>query len=279
LAAESWQADSDLRIRFIRLYAQHEPFQTGLAELFAQYVAPIEPLIAGTARLFALRSAGSPHVPHPQRDEIATYLAGLHALAVQFGLHRLDASTASDRTSADGEQLIHNWCQLRADTKGQAGYAVEPRDFEIAYTAGRWIAPFGEVVSHVEEHIGTSPDGAPIVVVDEQRRPLVHVEIASEWDPRHEARAGARARLLAIAAQQIDAELEKIAGQAEKAGYSFPDTAPKLDEHLRWLFERVALGKSCQAIAAQRLGSWTKQDRVSHETKHLATRIGVRLAG
>lgn len=123
-------------------------------------------------------------------------------------------------------------------------------------------------------------------MVDEERAPIVRLVLECIFDPRREPRTTARKRLLSDAARLIDSELDRLTRQAEDAGYIFEDTAPQRRRHVRWLFERMALGRTCQQIASReadrrqerREDGWLDPSVVSRSTGRVAKRIGVQLA-
>jgi hypothetical protein len=59
-------------------------------------------------------------------------------------------------------------------------------------------------------------------MVDERRKPSVHLQIESAWDTRDEPIADAKRRLRAEAERRIEAELERVAADAVGRGYVFP---------------------------------------------------------
>jgi hypothetical protein len=211
---QRWEADLSLRWRFGALYGAHEPFTEALGQLYEEHASAVE----------------------TEADEATSafirYEAAVREVAAAYGLDRFP----------DGAQLVDAWCRQRAADKQAGGPVLAPSQFHTVFIGAGAYPGFGEVVSR-DEFVVERPLGR-VIVVDERRRPIVRVAFESVWDARREPRADARKRLLAEAANQIDTELERLACQAEAAGYGFEDTAPKQAEHLRWLFP------------AGRCGSW-----------------------
>lgn len=68
------------------------------------------------------------------------------------------------------------------------------------------------------------------------------------WDLTRERRADARKRLEKRARKHIQATLDQIEAEARTSGLVFPDTTPKLERDLDWLFQKVRFRKSFQDI-------------------------------
>lgn len=59
------------------------------------------------------------------------------------------------------------------------------------------------------------------------------------WNPILESMRDAKARILKDFENQLDAELQRIAAEHERAGFDFTDTSPELRRHLWWTYQQV----------------------------------------
>ncbi len=163
------------------------------------------------------------------------------------------------------------------------------------------VAHFGGMRTEVGEIVGrdeipmSGPSGERLVIVDERRKPLVHIQIEDVWDPRTEPIAEARGRLLVEATQQIDAELQRIAADATERGYVFADRA-ETERDLTWLFWKTRHGLSYGRIVqrsrlerpewlrkgrkrSDESGSMRDAERVKKAVVRMATRVGIDRTG
>jgi hypothetical protein len=274
-AVLDWERAGSALRACVHHYASEPAFQAALLALYARHCAGREPFLACLRSLWDVNDLA--HRTHGQwADE---YLAALSDLACEWGLHRLRplAGQAKCRfIASEGAELIHGWCSYRALGRLQ-GFDCPPEYFISGVSAGGGRPDIGEVVS-TEILAAQLPDQVTVYIKDERHEPLIHVQVQGRWDPREEPKADAKMRLLAEAERQIEAELERIAKEAENLGYEFPDTSPRAAQHLRWLYEHVALGISYPDLAERDLkGKRDLAQTVANAAGHYARLLGVSL--
>lgn len=257
-----------LRWRYLALYGAHAPFCEELL-VFADRVAgepAVAPLVAQYGNLFDFTMQMKRRGP-AAADAGTSYLTDLHALAAQWGLDRLGAHAGRP---SDGEQVLHRWCSVRV-----GGANLPPSEIMTC-----------------------------LAVAD--RLPDVDSGISFQgtWQLMHESLSEARRRLLADFTRQLDARLERIATDAEAAGYVYADTAPKQGlparpqrtaraasecaatpstpaPYLYWLWEHVALGRTWAAIADEteaEPGGYVVWNVLYNRAAEVAKRVGVALS-
>jgi hypothetical protein len=274
-ARQPWEKRARATVAYLELYVEHTPFLEALQDLYEHYCRGSEELLALLGDLFAVR--GLTLHTGPTATWADAYLAALRATARRFGLHRLGAPAgrSSNRFAPSrGETFLHDWCHTRAFMAQSLGRDWPAENLPNSITHGGPRPSVGEIVREVVPVTG--PEGERALIVDD-RQPLIHVHIDDRWDPRLEPMAKAQARLLAEAARQIRSELERLAVDAETRGYEFVDTSPKTREHLRWLFEHIALGMSYGQIAQEHLGGWYSAPTVYNQIKPYAELLDIRL--
>ena len=214
------------------------------------------------------------------------YVKALRATAAEWGLTRLGAPPPArgplrehddELRPSLGELLLHEWCQESARA-ALGGDGPDPMTFWTLFHVGGSRPDVGEVV-HVAEFVTHEDRDRRVrhIVRDEVTVPVVRVSIEDQWDCRQETHRTARARLLAEAKRQIDAELDRLAADAVAKGYRFKDTAPKRQFHHRWLFVRVALGKPYVQVADEHndaTGDAVVPATVERRVKEAAREIG-----
>jgi hypothetical protein len=279
-AALDWEHRWRLRWQYASFYDQDAEFCEALIELYERHCTVQEPFLERARDVWDVHQATwcDWQPPLPSAEWAHGYLAAIAETANGFGLQRLGRprpSTHGEFRPSSGELLIHAWCANRA-REHLAGRVWPPERFSLGVEAGGARPEVGEVVCRDEIPI-SGPSGERVVLIDEQRRPLVRIHLEDQWDLRSEPKAAAKERLLAEARRQIDAELERIAVDAEGRGYRFSDTTPKALQHLRWLFEHVALKKSYGQIAEEQLGGRELAPSVYNRIKPYADLIGIAL--
>jgi hypothetical protein len=247
-AAQPWEHEGALKYEYLSLYGLHEDFAEELDRLYRAHCIDHVELVLPAFTLWDLDEHRWRESRH--EDWANKYISAIEALAVRFGLDRLEPGGGGRFDPSGGEQLIHAWCRERADY-ARWGHELTARQFAIGVTAG-----------------GGRPDA----------KDRLYVELDDAWDPREERAAHARKRLMRAIGNRIDSEMERIARRAEAMGYEFHDTRPKEPEHLRWLFERVALKRTYGEIARKYLDSWALADTVSNAIKPYADRLRVDLS-
>lgn len=204
---------------------------------------------------------GAPMAP----DQIA-YVRAVLAAAERWGLHRLLGPREQQ-----GAHLIDEWCRWR----WRHGERFRASSFKSRLGASGPYPDIGEVVSHEEWDLGD------VRVIDEEARPLVHVDLTDRWDPRAEARGVARQRIERRAREQISAELDRLAADAEAKGYRFMDTAPNEVRDLDWLFALMT-GRASAMTLAQSLANDDDLEplaRVGQALRRIARRAGISTRG
>jgi hypothetical protein len=242
-AALDWETQGWLTWRYARLYDQDPEFCEALGELYETHCTNQEQFLAGTPDLWDVERAtwGEGWPSLPSAEWAHRYIAAIANTAERFGLHRLGKprpTSGGNFQPNRGERLLHAWCSRRARAR-KAGRDWPAARFSGGVVPGGVRPQLGEVVSSEELPIST----LGLAIIDAERRSLVRVGIEDEWDPRSETKANAKKRLLAEAAGQIDVALERIAVDAERSGYRFPDQ-DNAERDLTWLFWKVRLGLS-----------------------------------
>ncbi len=110
--------------------------------------------------------------------------------------------------------------------------------------------------------------------------PRVHIHIEDVWHGTRESPADARARLIAVASRQIDAEIARLSAayEAENAIPYSPSSVE--DEHLRWLYHRVAYRETCDEIVAtidRGERDAYNVDSIRHASTALAELMGIKI--
>ena len=152
----------------------------------------------------------------PHIAEITAFVGAADGFAATFGLDRLGDA---------GGAYILAWCDryLRAHAAGSA--------HPSAY--GPAALSTSPVVFTFE------PDVAGVIGPPWEQE---------AWDITREPRRDARIRLERTARDHIRVQLDQTQAEAVAAGLTFPDTAPKLQRDLQWLYKKVRFRESFQAI-------------------------------
>jgi hypothetical protein len=271
----------ELRARYLQLYQRDARLRAVLISLYDQYCADheadfvtVEP---GIGRVRSDDYCNILEIADTVHGGWARgYIQALLSLARERGLARLGIG---EFWTPRGAPITYgvDWLNRRCLEWGRIARSQGP-----VYSVGPGDAipwpDVGEVVAR-NEIVRSTRDGtmAPPLIV-ERREPLIHVRLEDRWDPREEPIVNARARLVAQATASINAELERIAADAESRGYLFRDTAPKTDQHLGWLFEHVALGTTYPELAKRDLGASDLAQTIANEAARCARVIGLSLA-
>jgi len=152
-------------------------------------------------------------------SELLEYVPDVEATAAKWGLNRLPDDL--------GVTLIHRWIPLPGAAFGTLHMVKHGPALGSEAGAGRIDVPFIWVADEDEYF--------------EPRSPADTVVLAGPP-------SGVRERLRVICEEMIDAEVERIAGLYEAAGYLFTDTRSARERHLLWTFRRL-IGVSCALIA------------------------------
>jgi hypothetical protein len=259
-ARTHWMSRAAARTRFLMYHLEWPEFRAALLDLYAAHVVPAETILAqielgdgakGLSRVYELVLDETEHAPWA-----SDYLAAIAGVANRFGLNRLRqnlAGISGHYPASEGEELIHIWCR-----------------FQAAHHVGLGLGPDVDVF-----HILAWPGGISPPLGESGTRVAVRIEINTEWDPSMERPSAVKARLRKLAKEQIDAQVQDIVERAEGLGYEFPDTHPKAGQHIHWLFEHVALGKSWGDIAQEWLDGRDLAPTVYNGAKPYADQIGV----
>lgn len=154
-----------------------------------------------------------------ESSELHEYVQDVEATAATWSLNRLPDSL--------GATLIHRWIPLQGAAFGALYMVKHDPALESDAGAGRIDVPFVWVADG-DEHVESRGSTDAVVLTGPP--------------------SGVRERLRAICEELIDAEVERIAGRYEAAGYVFADTRPDHYRHIEWWFKRYALGFSCARI-------------------------------
>jgi len=178
--------------------------------------------LASEWRLNSIRIVAAQN-PNSWRD---MYLESLRRLASNYGLHRLtNLSDPSDRLFGAG--LIHRWVSRHFEA------ALDGRE----YPASRLVEALGmSGLSKPEEDAGA----AGVISLDWQ----------PHWDSTKESYERATARLRREAILLITRELRRIRQVAIDNGL-IAEVPEHEERDVRWMFWKLALGMSYEAIAAR----------------------------
>jgi hypothetical protein len=298
-AVMPWRQRTELQREYLQRYDAHEPFGRGLRALYDRYCSDAAWVVRTVPISLSYLSTAPVGAAQPYSAEWAiTYREAIRQLAASYGLDRLmPALPDMPTTPSMGEELIHQWCRLRALREvgpylGASAPTAEmlgadPELFSSAFSASMPYVTNDPRAWQEPGYADTPRLGEPVTITRKipggpeysyrSVQPVAHIDLDTPWDPRIEVRADARKRILGELARQLDAELERIAGEAEAAGYRFPDTAPERAKHLRWLFEHVALGRSYYEIAARDLAGPDLAPTVANQVSRYADLLGIRL--
>lgn len=286
-ALTSEQERGFLRWAYLERYDADPDFGQALVALYDRWTADIGELPfnwweLSSRAVYGEAALAAGHAPPAGHEAIARYVDEVEELARRFGLDQITGDGASSRPSL-GVGLIHEWCRFR-QWQAARGREWGPEDFSTGHGFGGWEPDIGELVRR-ETWLVEGPDGR-VAIVDEDRRPTIHVSFDDVWDPRRERLRDARRRLVRRATQAIKAELDRLAAEAEAKGYRFLDTAPNLQRDLDWLFWRVRAGltygqileRESELHGTERTGEQgTEESAVRHAVTALAARVGVKL--
>jgi hypothetical protein len=248
-ARQPWEAAWGLKFAYLAHYANDPRFCAALEALWSDFGHGAAEELQTTHNLWRLRERAQ-RQPSLARGYLAAYLHHLRVLTREWGLDHLEPADPDRTVSSGGEEAIHRWCEFRA-SRAARGHELAAHDFGVGVSAG-----------------GGRPALDPTFTL--------HLEAA--WDPREEPRAAARRRLRAEVTQQIDAELERLTRETQALGYQFADRKPKLHQHLQWLYEHVAYGKSYRKLADEQLGDSTLSGSIYNRVKPLAERLPLELS-
>jgi hypothetical protein len=180
--------------------------------------------------------------------ETAAFARAADAFAVAFGLDRLGDA---------GREQILAWCSryIRARRSGSAHPSTYgPHRFSTAS-----FPPTFE------------PD--PVGIIGPPWKEEV-------WDLTHQRRAEVRKRLEERARTHIQATLDQIEAEAKTTGFVFPDTSPKLERDLDWLYQKVRFAKSFQEIYNElAVPPEGGVDSVRRTVVRIAARVGIDTRG
>ena len=186
----------------------------------------------------AWRDPRTGELDHPEAARWATgYLTAVRDLATTFGLHRID-SRNDHRAFSGGDQLVHHWCQARA----QYGAEVD----------GRWVA------------LGWVSAGL---------RPVREKTIVVRSDPMTEDRASARRRgyrQVREALAAIDADWHGIGVERARN--------PEEERDLEWLYAKVRRGLSYQEISQHWHPESQTDDAQREAARAMVQRAVIRMA-
>jgi hypothetical protein len=275
-ARRGWELRAWLLLAYPGHYVRQHEFRLALLALYEERCAGREQVVAEAPDLWDIHDLT--WQPGSEADRARASLAAVKRTAARFGLDRLGrprASADGEFSPSRGEQFVHRWCRSRVRAL-RSGKAWPPENVTLVIRSGGALPSVGGVVS-VEHQLGDDAGDRGEPARDERREPRVHVLIEDAWDPRSEAMVEAERRLSKEAGRQIKAELERIAADAEERGYEFPDTTPKAGQHLRWLCEPGALGKSYGQIAQGHLGGRDLAPSVYNRVKPYADLLGIAL--
>lgn len=261
------------RWAYLQRYDDDPEFGQALVALYDRWTADLGELPFNWWELSSRAAYGDAalaagHAPPAGHEAIAGYVHAVEELARRFGLDRITGDGATSSPSL-GVGLIHEWCRFR-QWQAARGREWGPEEFSTGHGFAGWEPEIGELVRR-ERWIVPGPDG-PVAIVDEHRRPIVHVSFDDVWDPRRERLRDAGLRLLQRAKEAINAELDRLTAEAEAKGYRFRDTAPNVQRDLDWLFERAAHGKSFEALADQ---DGKEPETIRQAVRRMAKRVGL----
>lgn len=137
---------------------------------------------------------------------------------------------------------------------------------------------FEPVATHQHHLTVVLPDTPPVTTPTSDDTGF-SLKLDGHWNPVNETRAEVMARMSGYARTLIAGQLDVIAERYEDLGYSFERDRPELNRHLRWLFLRVALGKTPVAIMflERGMGHDVTERAIQNATNQLAREIGLRL--
>lgn len=177
------------------------------------------------------------------------------ALARDWGL----SCVPEDR----GLIALHEWAVIWRHRDGQPGAGL---GYGLMWV-GPWDALDGAV--HIELTDSWDPEDEPIG--DHTERIPDRLLPLYDYRVNHKTH-GAKARLLRACEALIDAELDRIAHDYERAGFTFEDTPHSRGDHMQWLYERLAHRRPVRHIADD---ADVSEGAVRKATEQLATIIGI----
>jgi len=204
-------------------------------------------------------------LPDPQR----AFAHDLTAFSERWGLDRLP--------DHQGTNAVLDWCSFRSrNHRARADWFIS------GFGAGGGMPSIGEVVKCEMFEI-TGPDGETYWVRDEERKPLIRVNITDEWPIYREPREAAKKRLLARCAEAIDAEQSRIRQEADALRDTngqpliiFPTTKPQRAAHLNWLYQRLAYRRPCRIIADNETDSkYVDEPTIRNATDNMKRELGI----
>jgi len=259
-AMPSWEAAGWVMAAFAFEYASDPRFGYALETLVSGHEQTARQV--DISRSYDYLYPGlSAHLPDSHR----AFAHDLAAFSERWGLDRLP--------DYQGTNAVLDWCSLRSRNR-----RVRADWFISGFGAGGGMPSIGEVVKCEMFQIA-GPNGETIWVRDEERKPLIRVNLTDEWPIYNETREAAKKRLLARCAETIDAELSRIRREADTMRdatgqplITFPTTKPQRSAHLNWLYQRMAYRRPCRVIAKN---EYVDEPTVRNPTDSIKSELGI----
>jgi hypothetical protein len=241
------EAQGRLTRKLFTVYNQYSPFREQLRIFSTTHASALERMEAIGRRDLSFGTAQTHAGTAPL---IAQYVDSLKAIANHWGLDRL--------SDDQGLDALHAWCQLF--------WAKDGDDTGLAFGAGHTICSTDSgadtsvtVGGHTDhwriddeprddqevlvpedriQRIGLPPS-ARARIINGQTRWVIPIEGARTRIQTAAEKTIGR-RLTAAECSAIDEQLTRIEAEAAAVAYVHPDTAPREDTHLKWLFQRLA---------------------------------------
>ncbi len=177
------------------------------------------------------------------------YFHDLKAFATKWGLDLIGCNDVDGINRHCGFNALYRWC----------GHAHELGNAKPAH--------FGDQDYPFDELSRDEPD------IDDMAN-VIQVRVRGEWRADKESRDDAKTRLLKACECMIDAQLAAIAPIYTGVGYRVRDTQDREQQHVSWLFQRVAYRRSSTAISKT---ADRNAKTIRNTTNPLAKRLGIPL--
>jgi hypothetical protein len=236
-AATDAENRNALRRLFLRRYDDDDEFTQELTQL----VPTAEAAGLGTISIGAVPQFFESALPSAELQEFRTAVAGL---AASFGLDRLGDA---------GRNQVVAWCRRYIAARRSGSFHPS------TYDARRFSSAT----------IPAQYEGETVGVITPPWQ-------EESWELTRERRADVSRRLERRARDHIQATLDRIEAEARSQGLVFPDTSPRLDRDLDWLYRKVRHGETYQAIFdSLRPPPKGGVDSVRQTVRRIATKVGV----
>lgn len=259
------QRKAQLTFSFLQRYAIHEPFACEFGTFFNAHRDALSIIHDWTPESVAFSTAtgtskyyGESSCMWIPTSTTTQYATDMDVFLQRWKLDRLDGYR--------GYQAVHD-----ALMNAHSGIAGTCLGSTVLYDGDHYPS-VGEATKRAR--VLTDNEGRHFAREMTSRKPLMRVEINAEWRATHESRHAVYERLLAVCAQEINAELDRVAAMYIESGFIFSDTESAMERDLDWTFRRFVLGDDEVQIGDSTVPKAPART-IQNRTNALAKKIGL----